>query len=216
MAYFLGSDATVCLTTESATYGVQVSLAAGAYAVSGASGAVTNGIAQMTAANLSSSAGLVDLTALDLGIGAMDEDISYMGARTPLKAEVHKTTTVTLTLKKKNDTFDVIYTGDLNSNIARWGVKNDGTLYNGLEEPGIDGYYSFGYRLAIYLQEYAHPEYVPPAYEEVMTIKNAQLTGHTITLNADGTQEETLEFTSSVQPDISSSAVTASTSAGVF
>jgi len=177
---------------------------------------VTNGIAQMTASNLSSSAGLVDLTALDLGIGAMDEDITYMGARTPLKAEIHKTTTVTLTLKKKNDTFDVIYSGDLNSNIARWGVKNDGTLYNGLEEPGIDGYYSFGYRLVIYLQEYAHPGYVPPAYEEVMTIKNAQMTGHSISLNADGTQEETLEFTSSVQPDISSSAVATSSSAGAF
>ena len=170
---------------------------------------MTNGIAQMTAANLLSTAGLVDLTGLDLGIGAMDEDVSYLGARTPLKAEVHKTTTVTLTLKKKNDNFDVIYSGDLNSNIARWGVKNDGTLYNGLEEPGIDGYYSFGYRLAIYLQEYG-------SYPEVMTIKNAQMTGHSISLNADGTQEETLEFTSSVQPVIDTAAKTASSSAGVF
>ena len=216
MAYFLGSDATVSLTTESVTYGVIVTETAGAYAVSGTAASVTNGIVHMGVSNLASSAGLVDLTAVDLGIGAMDEDITYMGARTPLKAEIHKTTTVTLTLKKKNDNFDVIFTGDKDSNIARWGVKNDGTLYTGLEEPGIDGYYSFGYRLAIYLQEYAHPEYVPPAYEEVMTIKNAQLTGHSISLNADGTQEETLEFTSSVQPDISSSAVTASTSAGVF
>ena len=209
MAYFLGSDATVCLTTESATYGVQVSLASGAYAVSGATSAVTNGIAQMTAANLSSSAGLVDLTALDLGIGAMDEDISYMGARTPLKAEVHKTTTVTLTLKKKNDNFDVIYSGDNNSNIARWGVKFDGTLYDGLEEPGVDGYYSFGYRLAIYLQEYS-------SYPECMTIRNAQMTGHTLTLNPDGTQEETLEFTSNVDPQIQATAISASSSAGAF
>jgi len=209
MAYFLGSDATVSLTTESATYGVIVTESAGAYAVSGTGVAVTNGIAQMTAPNLSSSAGLVDLTALDVGIGAMDEDITYMGARTPLKAEIHKTTTVTLTLKKKNDTFDVIYTGDLNSNIARWGVKNDGTLYNGLEEPGIDGYYSFGYRLAIYLQEYG-------SNPEVMTVFNAQLTGHSISLNADGTQEETLEFTSSVQPKLSGSASTVSSSAGAF
>jgi len=216
MAYFLGSDATVSLTTESVTYGVIVTETAGAYAVSGTAASVTNGIAHMGTGNLLSTAGLVDLTALDVGIGAMDEDITYMGARTPLKAEIHKTTTVTLTLKKKNDTFDVIYTGDLNNNIARWGVKNDGTLYNGLEEPGIDGYYSFGYRLVIYLQEYAHPGYVPPAYEEVMTIKNAQMTGHSISLNADGTQEETLEFTSSVQPDISSSAVATSSSAGAF
>jgi hypothetical protein len=49
-----------------------------------------------------------------------------------------------------------------------------------------------------------------------MTIKNAQMTGHSISLNADGTQEETLEFTSSVQPDISSSAVPTSSSAGAF
>jgi len=209
MAYFLGSDATVSLTTESVTYGVIVTETAGAYAVSGTAASVTNGIVHMGVSNLASSAGLVDLTAVDLGIGAMDEDITYMGARTPLKAEIHKTTTVTLTLKKKNNNFDVIFTGDKDSNIARWGVKNDGTLYNGLEEPGIDGYYSFGYRLAIYLQEYG-------SNPEVMTIKNAQLTGHSISLNADGTQEETLEFTSSVQPDISSSAVTASTSAGVF
>ena len=209
MAYFLGSDATVCLTTESVTYGVIVTETAGAYAVSGTAASVTNGIVHMGVSNLASSAGLVDLTALDVGIGAMDEDITYMGARTPLKAEIHKTTTVSLTLKKKNDTFDVIYSGDLNSNIARWGVKNDGTLYNGLEEPGIDGYYSFGYRLAIYLQEYG-------SNPEVMTIKNAQMTGHSISLNADGTQEETLEFTSSVQPDISSSAVPTSSSAGAF
>jgi len=209
MAYFLGSDATVSLTTESVTYGVIVTETAGAYAVSGTAASVTNGIAHMGTGNLLSTAGLVDLTALDVGIGAMDEDITYMGARTPLKAEIHKTTTVTLTLKKKNDTFDVIYSGDLNSNIARWGVKNDGTLYNGLEEPGVDGYYSFGYRLAIYLQEYG-------SNPEVMTIKNAQMTGHSISLNADGTQEETLEFTSSVQPDISSSAVATSSSAGAF
>jgi len=209
MAYFLGSDATVSLTTESVTYGVIVTETAGAYAVSGTAASVTNGIVHMGVSNLASSAGLVDLTAVDLGIGAMDEDITYMGARTPLKAEIHKTTTVTLTLKKKNDNFDVIFTGDKDSNIARWGVKNDGTLYNGLEEPGIDGYYSFGYRLAIYLQEYG-------SNPEVMTIKNAQLTGHSISLNADGTQEETLEFTSSVQPDISSSAVATSSSAGVF
>jgi len=209
MAYFLGSDATVSLTTESVTYGVIVTETAGAYAVSGTAASVTNGIAHMGTGNLLSTAGLVDLTALDVGIGAMDEDITYMGARTPLKAEIHKTTTVTLTLKKKNDTFEVIYSGDLNSNIARWGVKNDGTLYNGLEEPGVDGYYSFGYRLAIYLQEYG-------SNPEVMTIKNAQMTGHSISLNADGTQEETLEFTSSVQPDISSSAVATSSSAGAF
>jgi len=209
MAYFLGSDCEVALTTENATYGVAVTESAGVYAVSGQNAAISDGINHMTSANLSSSAGLVDLTALDLGIGAMDEDVSYLGVRTPLKAEVHKTTTVTLTLKKKNDNFDVIYSGDNNSNIARWGVKFDGTLYDGLEEPGVDGYYSFGYRLAIYLQEYS-------SYPECMTIRNAQMTGHTLTLNPDGTQEETLEFTSNVEPQIQATAISASSSAGAF
>jgi len=209
MAYFLGSDCEVALTTESTTYGVVVSETSGVYAVSGGTAAPTNGISAMTAANLLSTAGLVDLTGLELGIGATDEDILYLGARTPLKAEVHKVTTVTVTLKKKNNNFDVIFTGDKNSNIARWGIKNDGTLYDGLEEPSIDGYYSFGYRLAIYLQEYG-------SFPEVLTVCNAQMTGHTVTLNADGVQEETLEFTTNVQPFISGTAVSSATTEANF
>ena len=208
MAYFLGNDCEVALTTEDATYGVVVNNNSGAYAVSGASAAVTNGITKMTAGNLATSSSLVDLTALDLGLSAMDEDVSYIGAKTPLKAEVHKTTTVTLTLKKKNAVFDAIYIGDGSGNIGRWGVKDDGTLYDGLEEPGIDNAFTFGYRLAVYLKD------TSPA--EVMTIRNAQMTAHTVTLNADGTQEDSLEFTSNVKPIISSSASVATTTGANF
>ena len=208
MAYFLGNDCEVALTTEDATYGVVVNNNSGAYAVSGTGVAVTNGITKMTAGNLAASSSLVDLTALDLGLSAMDEDVSYIGAKTPLKAEVHKTTTVTLTLKKKNAVFDAIYIGDSSGNIGRWGVKDDGTLYDGLEEPGIDNAFTFGYRLAVYLKD------TSPA--EVMTIRNAQMTAHTVTLNADGTQEDSLEFTSNVKPIISSSASVATTSGANF
>ena len=208
MAYFLGNDCEVALTTEDATYGVVVNNNSGAYAVSGTGVAVTNGITKMTAGNLAASSSLVDLTALDLGLSAMDEDVSYIGAKTPLKAEVHKTTTVTLTLKKKNAVFDAIYIGDGSGNIGRWGVKDDGTLYDGLEEPGIDNAFTFGYRLAVYLKD------TSPA--EVMTIRNAQMTAHTVTLNADGTQEDSLEFTSNVKPIISSSASVATTSGANF
>jgi hypothetical protein len=208
MAYFLGNDCEVALTTEDATYGVVVNNNSGAYAVSGTGVAVTNGITKMIAGNLAASSSLVDLTALDLGLSAMDEDVSYIGAKTPLKAEVHKTTTVTLTLKKKNAVFDAIYIGDSSGNIGRWGVKDDGTLYDGLEEPGIDNAFTFGYRLAVYLKD------TSPA--EVMTIRNAQMTAHTVTLNADGTQEDSLEFTSNVKPIISSSASVATTSGANF
>ena len=212
MAYFLGSDCKVCLTTEDATYGVQVSGNAGAYVVTGLTTAsVTNGIKGLTASNLASGSALADLTALDLGIGATDEDVSYLGVRTPLKAEIHKTTTVTLTFKKKNGVFDAIYTGDQNSNIARWGVKDDGTLYDGLTEPGIDGATTFGYRLAIHLNASAGS-----ATRECLTVRNAQMTGHSISLNADGTQEQTIEFTSDVQPIISGSADSDATLTGAF
>jgi len=208
MAYFLGNDCEVALTTEDTTYGVVVDNNSGAYAVSGTGVAVTNGIVKMIAGNLAASSSLVDLTALDLGLSAMDEDVSYIGAKTPLKAEVHKTTTVTLTLKKKNAVFDAIYIGDSSGNIGRWGVKDDGTLYDGLEEPGIDNAFTFGYRLAVYLKD------TSPA--EVMTIRNAQMTAHTVTLNADGTQEDSLEFTSNVKPIISSSASVAATTGANF
>ena len=208
MAYFLGSDCEVALTTEDTTYGVVTDDNAGAYAVSGTGVAVSNGIAKLTAGNLADTSGLVDLTALDLTLGATDEDVTYLGARTPLKAEVHKNTVATLTLKKKNAVFDALYMGDADGNIARWGVKNDGTLYDGLEEPGIDGNFTFGYRLAVHLKD--------TSPEVVMTICNAQMTAHTVSLNADGTQEDTLEFTSMVQPFISGAAVTQATTAVNF
>ena len=209
MAYFLGSDCEVALTTEDTTYGVVTDNNSGAYAVSGTAVAVTNGIAKLTAGNLAASSSMVDLTALDLTLGATDEDVSYLGARTPLKAEVHKNTVATLTLKKKNAVFDAIYMGDNNGNIGRWGVKNDGTLYDGLEEPGIDANYTFGYRVAVHLKDTG-------TKAEVMTIPNAQMTGHTITLTADGTQEDTLEFTSNVKPFISGAAVIDATTAVNF
>ena len=209
MAYFLGSDCEVALTTEDTTYGVVTdNMTSGTYAVSGTGVAVTNGIAKLTSGNLADTSGLVDLTALDLTLGATDEDVSYLGARTPLKAEVHKNTVATLTLKKKNAVFDALYMGDVSGNIGRWGVKNDGTLYDGLEEPGIDGNFTFGYRLAVHLKD--------TSPEVVMTICNAQMTAHTVSLNADGTQEDTVEFTSAVQPFISGAAVAVSSTAVNF
>ena len=41
---------------------------------------------------------------------------------------------------------------------------------------------------------------------ECFTVRNATLTGHSVSLNADGTQEETLEFASQVEPVIDNAA----------
>lgn len=193
MAYFLGSEVKICLTTEDSSYGLHVaSGATGFYALTSTDSS-PNAVQPRTSANLASgsSAQLADVVGLDLGIGAMDEDISYLGHRTPLKAEVHKETTVSLTVKRKNANWDVMFTGDDDATIGRWGCTGS-TVYSGLEEPTI----STGFRLAVHIK----------GGTECFTVSNATFVGHTVTLNADGTQEETLEFSSQVEPVIDNTA----------
>ena len=194
MAYFLGSDVKVTLTVEHATYGLHVASGTSQfYELTAASGAPAYGIGPRTDGALATSGTglLADVTGLDLGIGAMDEDISYLGHRTPLKAEVHKETTVSLTIKRKNAVWDVIYSGDSDGSIGRWGVglnTSANALGDGLSEPCV----TYGFRLCVFIK----------SGKEVFTVRNAGLVGHTVSLNADGTQEETLEFSSQVEPVI--------------
>jgi len=186
MAYFLGSDVKVALTTESTSYGINVTETTNNYSMA-VTATITNGIEELSASTLTTGSALLDVTGVDLGIGAMDEDIAYLGHRTPLKAEVHKETTVSLSLKKKNGVYDCIFTGDKDGNIGRWGVTGS-ALADGLSEPSIE----YGFRLAIHIK----------GAKECFTVRNAAFTGHSISLNADGTQEETLEFSSQVEPVI--------------
>ena len=85
---------------------------------------------------------------------------------------------------------------------ARWGVIEGAAdtwyINNGLVAPksvtdfgGTD--ISFGYRIFIQLST-----------SEIIAIPGCQLTGHTVTLNADGTTEETCELISQVTPKIGS------------
>jgi hypothetical protein len=191
MAYFLGSDVKIALTTESETNGVQVVEDGDNFYNITVGSPVTNGVQKLSAGNLGTTWALADVVGLDLGIGAMDEDISYLGHRTPLKAEVHKETTVSLTIKRKNAVFDTIYSGDKDGAIARWGVTGS-ALADGLSEPSVE----YGYRMSLYIKD----------GEEVFTVRNATFAGHTVTLNADGTQEETLDFSSQVEPVIQNAA----------
>ena len=195
MAYFLGSDVKVALTTESESYGINVTETTNNYSMA-VTATITNGIEELSASTLTTGSALLDVTGVDLGIGAMDEDIAYMGHRTPLKAEVHKETTVSLSLKKKNGIYDCIFTGDKDGSIGRWGVTGS-ALADGLSEPSIE----YGFRLAIHIK----------GAKECFTVRNAAFTGHSISLNADGTQEETLEFTSQVEPVIKDGAYATAT-----
>ena len=183
MAYYLGKDVGVVVKTE-ANYGLTVS--AGNAVTTADPGAT---IGKLANPDFDSSVGLIsNLTGVDLGIGTNDEDVSFMGANTPLKAEVRKETTVTLTKKKDSPVFDLLFVGDSNeTNGCRWGVKTGGaSVYDGLEEPSTD----FGYRVFVQLK----------GAVEILAVRNAQMTSHTVSLNADGTQEETIEFTSQVNP----------------
>ena len=184
MAYYLGKDVSVLIHTES-NYGISIDSDAVLDTAE-----VGNAIPDLaTAVTFDAGTGLIsNLTGVDLGIGSTDEDVVFMGANTPLKAEIHKETTVTLTKKKDAPTFDVIYSGDTNGAVARWGVKTGGAFYNGLEIPSTD----FGFRLFVQLK----------GTVEIFTVRNAQITAHTVSLNADGTSEETVEFTAQVNPQL--------------
>ena len=129
MAYYLGRD-------------VSVTLAAGdTVGVSTSGGNTTLDFDGTSDTNFCSAAvaGLAvgDLTGVDLSVGVTDEDITYMGSKTVLKAEIKKETTVSLTRKKKDNTWDVVFNGDGTPDYgARWGAY-DGAAISGLIEPDL-------------------------------------------------------------------------------
>jgi len=196
MAYYLGRDVKVYLATEKSGAGLHVhdtTLKVQASSSGGTKFASDRGTA-MNASGL-----VTDLTGVDLGIGATDEDISFIGLRTVLKAEIKKETTLSLTRKKKDAVYDVIFNGDGKKSL-RWGCSGDlaagnaTNAYTGLEKPTVN----YGYRLHIQLKTSG----------EIFVLRNCTITAHTTSISADGVQEETLEFVSHVDPKIVTAAHT--------
>ena len=172
MAYFLGRDVSVSLTTENTTNGVTVA-----------------GVANSTGDFADNKGGdpvaVADLTGVDIGLAVTDEDITYMGKKTVLKAEIKRETTISLTKKKSDMVWDTIF------EKARWGIDELDAIGTGLSEPPSDGTSAlpaenFGYAIKCVIS----------ATDSSLTVHNAQITGHTVSLNADGTTEETMEFVS--------------------
>ena len=182
MAFYLGKDVAVYLTTENTTIGVTpLTTTAG-------SGSVTTGSTATFAAQLDGTATeQTNITSVDLGIGAMDEDITYFGMRTALKAEIKKETTLSLTRKKSDDDWTLVF------DKLRYGLtgttEDDTSINSGLAEPTVE----YGYRAFVHLS----------GSSDVMSVPNCVVQGHSITMNADGTTEETLELVSMVSPVIS-------------
>ncbi len=185
MVFYLGKDVSVYFSTENETFGI--SPATGATSVVTGTTATFACRLQNTGAAVTETE-QTDLTSVDLGIGAMDEDITYFGMRTALKAEIKKETTLSLTRKKSDDLYDVVF------DKLRYGATgstptDDTSLNNGLAEPTTE----YGYRVYVHLS----------GTSEVMSIPNCVVQGHSVTMNADGTSEETLEFMSMVSPVVS-------------
>ena len=91
MAYLLGRDVKVCVTTESDDRGVTIS--SGAVTLT-AEGSISAGAANVlpardVSAPLVSNA-MADVTGIDITMGTVDEDIAYIGKPTALNAEINK------------------------------------------------------------------------------------------------------------------------------
>ena len=223
MVYFLGRDLTVAITTESIYAGL-VSTDGIAKLRDTTSSANAGGITNWTGSNGTLFAGarvaesdsvfgdvaqgigqdvnneVVNLTGVDLSLGAMDEDLSFIGQRATMRVEVKKENSITLTRKKTNDLWDVIY------NDARFGlIENFDTglaasvadlqIEDGLTAPDFPAY---GYR--VYLKFRAHTD--ANSVGLAIAIPNCCITEHSITLGADATTEESITLQSYMDPII--------------
>jgi len=198
MAYFLGRDVKVAISTESASV-VDIN--------SNAARGTSTTIVTDCIEKLSASAGDVfdegsnynpftDVTGVDLTLGKVDEDIAYMGQRTALKAEIKNETTVVVTKKKNSKFWDHVWMD------ARYGT--DGSdLISGLTQPTT----KYGYRMYLALRD--------DGSSEVISIPNCVLSDHSVSLNADGITEETLTFVSHVDAFFATDVVQTATTTGL-
>ena len=143
---------------------------------------------------------VVNLTGVDLSLGAQDEDLSFIGQRATMRVEVKKENSITLTRKKVDDTWDVIY------NDARFGAIEtlttggsagdaDTDLETGLTAPDFPGY---GYRVYLKFRDHTDANSVGA----IMCIPNCCITEHAVTLGADATTEESITLQSYLDPII--------------
>ena len=185
MAYFLGRDVKVAITTEDASNGIAVTDSAPILTASSSTTDTGDVIEHRTAAAVFNGSSnynpFTDVTSVDITLGSVDEDIAYMGQRTALKAEIKKETTIVITKKKTGAFFDLLFSD------GRYGIN--GTTLMGptnMTQPTQE----FGFRLYVQLKSTG----------EHIVIPNAVFAEKGTSLTPDGVQEETLTFTSHVDP----------------
>jgi hypothetical protein len=143
-----------------------------------------------------------NLTAIDISMGVMDEDVAFIGQRNVLKAEVKKENTISITRKKKDAMFETVY------NSARFGLASGQTvcpaspftsgLFDGLSAPD---YSDCGYRVYLRFKDSSTAD-----EGEIFVLRNCYITEHSVSMGADSTQEETLTLMSYVDPIVATGA----------
>ena len=216
MVYFLGRDLTVAITMEHSYVGIVST--SGTAELRDTTGSAEAGVTDWTGSNGTMFCGarkngsgdtvfgtnidtgqggatvnneVLNLTGADLSLGAMDEDLSFIGQRATMRVEVKKENSITLTRKKTNDLWDVIY------NDARFGVKettaDDDSLEDGLTAPDFAAY---GYRVYLKFRDHTSASQVGA----ILCIPNCCITEHSLTLGADATTEESITLQSYLDP----------------
>ncbi len=247
MAYYLGRDIDIAITTEHSQYGIGLVTVATNQNVAGALDfQVTTDTNSVTYSNASHEAGLFagpmdtstktdashnpwagtidgaggagnlnssqtwtnvpkNITGLDLSFGVQDEDVAFVGQRSVLKAEIKKDNSVTITRKKSDNVWNVIY------NDARFALA---------EEPSTGGYYPLPTSATNPFHEgLSAPDYVTCGYRvylrfgpedangETFILRNCYVTDYSVTLGADSSQEESMTLQSYIDPVIFTGAV---------
>ena len=215
MAYFLGRDVSVYIGTESNTANKNIGVVSGTVAGAPSCTVSATGTSNTTYFAYSLDEGatvtgwpaaVADLTGVDVSIGAMDEDITYIGQKGTGKVEIKKEYTISLTKKKNDDTWDTIFNGpctaasaetDDGKHGARWGLAGDygtSTAAAPLIADGLANPYDYnngttvqaGFRVFLVVKS--------GSAGETLAFPNCLITSHTTSLNADGVTEETMEF----------------------
>ena len=178
MAYYLGRDVNVYLMTESVTASKNISVSgnasAGPYLTVGETPTADNILDFATdmepGAALTNYTAEADVTGVDVSLASQDEETSYIGQIQVGKAIIKRNYTITITRKKKNSVWDVVWNGDVNGNVGRFGLANAEAAQL---KTGTAG---------------------PAANEETIVFTNCCVQSYSATLNADGVTEETMEL----------------------
>tara|TARA_R110002020_G_scaffold564_3_gene2853 strand:+ start:4970 stop:5575 length:606 start_codon:yes stop_codon:yes gene_type:complete len=192
MTYFLGRDVKVYIGTETDAATVQWKASATGSAFIFTDGTTPTTDYTMLAAARDNSddedSRVEQLSGVDLSIGAMDEDTTYLGFRGVTKVEIKKETTISLTRKKQDASWDELF------NDGRFGVSTTNTAFH---TPGVEPFQDYGYRIWVKLKDSA----------DVFTLRNCCIQSHSVSNNVDGTTDETLEFMSYVEPVIATASI---------